>query len=36
MFAAMLVLALISVWAVSAAVVELRNDGYHRTPTVAH
>lgn len=35
MFAAMLVLALISVWAVTAAVVELSNDGYRRTPTLA-
>jgi hypothetical protein len=36
MFAAMLVLALISVWAVTAAMVEFRNDGYRRTPTLAH
>lgn len=36
MFAAMLVLALISVWAVSAAMAEFRNDGYRRTPTLVH
>jgi hypothetical protein len=36
MFAAMLVLGLISVWAVSAAVIQFRNDGYHRMPTLAH
>jgi hypothetical protein len=34
MFAAMLVLAL-TVWAVTAAVVQFRKDGYHRTPTLA-
>lgn len=36
MFATMLVLGLISVWAVTAAVIQLRNDGYHRMPTLAH
>ena len=36
MFATMLVLGLISVWAVTAAVTQLSNDGYHRMPTLAH
>jgi hypothetical protein len=36
MFATMLVLGLISVWATVAAVIQFRRDGYHRTPTLAH
>jgi hypothetical protein len=36
MFATMLVLGLIVGWAVTAALVEFRHDGYRRTPTRAH
>jgi hypothetical protein len=36
MFATMLVLGLIAGWAVTAALVEFRRDGYHRTRTLAH
>ena len=36
MFATMLVLGLISVWATVAAVIQFRRDGYHRTTTLAH
>ncbi|MBM7503016.1 hypothetical protein JOD46_000473 [Agromyces aurantiacus] len=35
MFATMLVLGLISVWATAAAVIQFRRDGYRRTPTLA-
>ncbi len=36
MFATLLVLGLIVGWAVTAALVEFRSDGYRRTPTAAH
>ncbi len=36
MFAAMLVLGLITVGAVVASAVQFRRDGYHRMPTLSH
>jgi hypothetical protein len=36
MFAAMIVLGLVTAWAVTASVIQFRKDGYHRTPTLAH
>ncbi|GAA2031266.1 hypothetical protein GCM10009819_13950 [Agromyces tropicus] len=36
MFVAMLVLGLVSAWAVTASVIQFRRDGYHRMRTLAH
>jgi|GEM_PF-3049496 len=36
MFAAMLVLGLVTAGAVIASVIQFRRDGYHRMPTLSH